>query len=129
MVEGVSCLAQCLLVFRILPQLDMMRGLFVMSSVCTIPAILKLFFGHPPEKETVLKEKKTEENKLQKLKEEKTEENKLQKLKEEKTEKNKLQKRPLWFRCVWVLICLIAVLFQVHVLFLLVECNTVTMNK
>ena len=74
-----------------------------MSSVCTIPALLKLFFGHPPEKETVLKEEKTEENKL--------------------------QKRPLWFRCVWVLISLIAVLFQVHILFLFLECNTVAMNK
>ena len=38
----------CLLVFKVFPQLDMIRALLLMSCTCLLPALVKTFFMGPP---------------------------------------------------------------------------------
>ena len=47
-VEAAHTTGVCLLVFGVLPQVDMGRGIFLLALSCTLPAFCKLIFGRPP---------------------------------------------------------------------------------
>ena len=48
MVESFHTMGTCFLVFLVLPNLDMTRGLLIMSCVAVLPGILKLIFAECP---------------------------------------------------------------------------------
>nr|AHX26704.1 chitin synthase [Owenia fusiformis] len=47
-VELLQTLGMCLLIFRVLPEVDMIRGLFILNACCVVPVFCKLFFSHKP---------------------------------------------------------------------------------
>ena len=48
MIECFHTIGTCVLVFLVLPNLDMIRGLLIMSCVAVLPGLLKLIFAECP---------------------------------------------------------------------------------
>uniref|UniRef100_A0AAU6PBV1 chitin synthase n=1 Tax=Osedax japonicus TaxID=385425 RepID=A0AAU6PBV1_9ANNE len=46
--ESFHTVGICILVFVLMPRLDMIRAVCLMNAVCLIPAVCKVCFGHPP---------------------------------------------------------------------------------
>ena len=46
--ESFQTVGMCILVFIVLPKVDMIRAIFLMNATCIVPAFCKIAFGRPP---------------------------------------------------------------------------------
>ena len=46
--ESFQTVGKCILVFIVLPKVDMIRAVFLMNAACIVPAFCKIAFGRPP---------------------------------------------------------------------------------
>ena len=46
--ESFQTVGVCILVFIVLPKVDMIRAIFLMNATCIVPAFCKIAFGRPP---------------------------------------------------------------------------------
>lgn len=56
MLESLQTFALCALVFIVLPELDLVRSLLLLSATSTVPSLCKVIFGRPPTDDSLREE-------------------------------------------------------------------------